>query len=147
MWLQPLPGAELLYREISPNIALRMQKTIEGMDDVLERLKLLADRGICQAFPIMLSLVRQAEESIRYFSEMFKGDLGEFRSQIKRRKRDENTVTDVLEGLEKLPLDVAKMKAWVEVKETEAELLDEVTCCGKLVQKSKSSVKCRVSFP
>ncbi len=144
MWLQPLPGTELIYREISPHIAMRMQKTIEDIDNVLERLKLLADRDICQAFPIMLSLVRQVEESIRYFSQMFKGDLGEFRSQIKRRKRDENTVIDVLEGLEKLPLNVAKMKAWVEVKEKEADLLDEVTCCWKLVQKSKRSVKCRV---
>ena len=146
VWLHPLPGAELLYREISPHIAIRMQKTIEDLDEVVGRLKELADRDICKVFPAMLGLVKQAEELIAYFSQMFKKDLGEFRSQIKHRERDEHTVAGVLDRLEKLPLDVAKMKAWVEVKEDEAKLLDEVTRCGQLVQKSKCSTKCLVTL-
>ncbi len=144
VWLQPLPGAELLYRDISPHIAIRMQKSIEDLDEVLERLKSLTGRDICIAFPAMLGLVKQAEKSIAYFSQMFKKDLGEFRSQIKHRERDENTAADVLDRLEMLPLDIAKMKAWVEARETEAGVLEEVTNYGKLVQKAEASVKCRV---
>ncbi len=147
MWLYPLPGAELLYRSIPQHITIRMQKTIEDLDDVLERVKLLADREICQAFPAMLGLVKQAEEVIEYFSKMFKGHLRDFRLQIKRKERDEKTVAEVLDRLEKLPLDVEKMKAWVEVREEEAQRLGKVTHQGKLVKELKESergLKCQV---
>ncbi len=143
VWLQPLPGADLLYRELSPHIAIWMQKTLEDLDEVLERLELLVDRDIWGQFPAMLGLVKQAKEPVANFSTLFKSHMGKLRSQIKGRERDENTAEDLLDRLEKTPLDVAKMKAWVETKEQEAAILDNICCTQRAAE---PGVKCLVSL-
>ncbi len=146
VWLQPLPGAERLYRELSPHIAIRLQKTLEDLDEVLERLELLVDRDICREFPAMLGLVEQAKKPVDNFSWLFKIHLGKLRFQIKSRGYDETTAENLLDRLEKTPLGIAKMKAWVETKEQEADVLDNMIRCRQRTAAAEPNVKCLVSL-
>ncbi len=147
-WLFPLPGSEVIYRELSDNVARRLARTLEEFEALAGRLQMLRERKATLALPTMTSVVKRLQESLTEFMRTFKSEIKNLRSEIKGKAKEEDSLIRVLERLQQLPIAPGKIQKWIESREREADVIGLVCEHSKPGQPStaKSKAKCSVTL-
>ncbi len=147
-WLYPLPGSEVIYRELSDNVARRLLKTLEEFEVLARRLQMLRERKATLALSTMTSAVKRLQASFTEFLRTFKSEIKSLRSEVKGKEKGEEALIDVLERLQQLPIAPGKIQKWIESREREADAIELVSKHSKPGQqsKTKSDAQCRVTL-
>ncbi len=147
-WLYPLPGSDVIYRELSDSVAWRVTRTLEEFEVLADRLQLLRERKAVMALPNMASVVKQFQAIFTEFLRTFKMEIKSLRSEIKGKAKEEETLTGALMRLQQLPIAPEKIKRWIESREREADVIELVVghSTPRRQSTTPSRAKCRVTL-
>ncbi len=144
-WLYPLPGSDVIYRELSDSVAWRVTRILEEYEALRVCLQVLRERKASQALPKMTLVVKQLQTSFTEFLRTFKNEIKNLRSEIKGKAKEEETLIGVLEVLQQLPIAPGKIQKWIESREREANIVELVWEHSK-PRRKVTPAKCRVTL-
>ncbi len=144
IWLYPLPGGEVLYRSLSDSAAGKVTDTLEQFEALAGHLRVLRERKAIQALPTMANAVKQLQAHFTEFLRVFKIEIKNLHSEIKRKNGEEAVLLDVLRKLRELPFASENIRHWIEGRKEEADILDVVSEHSKPVKPSDTI--CRVAL-
>ncbi len=134
IWLYPLPGGDVLYRSLSDSAGGKVADTLEQFEALAGHLGVLREREAVKALPTMANAVKQLQTHFTEFLRVFKMEIKNLHSEIKRKRRRETALLDILRKLRELPFAAVNITHWIESRKEEADILDVVSEHSKAVK-------------